>query len=364
MAATGRWRTALQIVAHGQACSALTALTGATATLLAARGVAAPTALSAPMYMLLASLWCGRFARAAPAATQNATAKPKRTAVREAGAWLLLAVVDVEANACVVLAYSYTTLTSVMLLDCFTIPCVMVLSRVALKARYERAHVAGAGLCAVGVLATVLSDVAPAAWGGPPRSADDDARGAPSPRRRLIGDLLALGGAALYAASNVAQELLVKERGPAQLLARLGAAGALVSSCQAAVFERAKLRRAARAMRRGPAAPLLAGGYVAALFCMYVGTSLFFQHGDAAAFNLSLLTSDAYALLFAALVDRRLPPPLYFVALAITATGVVVYHAVPSPTSAVAVLGRGRAPSFGGPDAAPGTRSPLLRLNS
>ena len=55
---------------------------------------------------------------------------------------------------------------------------------------------------------------------------------------------------------------------------------------------------------------------------------------------------------------------LYFVALAITAGGVVVYHAVPSPTSAVAVLGRGRAPSFGGPDAAPGTRSPLLRLNS
>ena len=45
---------------------------------------------------------------------------------------------DVEANACVVLAYSYTTLTSVMLLDCFTIPCVMVLSRVALKARCPR----------------------------------------------------------------------------------------------------------------------------------------------------------------------------------------------------------------------------------
>ena len=98
MAATGRWRTALQIVAHGQACSALTALTGATATLLAARGVAAPTALSAPMYMLLASLWCGRCARAAAAATQHATAAPKRTAVREAGAWLLLAVVDVEAQ--------------------------------------------------------------------------------------------------------------------------------------------------------------------------------------------------------------------------------------------------------------------------
>lgn len=34
-----------------------------------------------------------------------------------------LAGVDVSANFCLVLAYSYTTLTSVTLLDCFSVPC-------------------------------------------------------------------------------------------------------------------------------------------------------------------------------------------------------------------------------------------------
>ena len=47
----------------------------------------------------------------------------------------MLSIADVEANYFVVKAYSYTSITSVMLLDCFTIPCVMVLSCVFLKAK-------------------------------------------------------------------------------------------------------------------------------------------------------------------------------------------------------------------------------------
>lgn len=42
--------------------------------------------------------------------------------------YALLAVADVEANYFVVKAYQYTSITSVMLIDCFTIPCVMVIS--------------------------------------------------------------------------------------------------------------------------------------------------------------------------------------------------------------------------------------------
>ena len=54
--------------------------------------------------------------------------------------WLYAAgaVIDVEANYCVTLAYKYTSITSIMLLDCFTIPCVMVLSKIFLRARYLR----------------------------------------------------------------------------------------------------------------------------------------------------------------------------------------------------------------------------------
>ena len=46
-----------------------------------------------------------------------------------------LAVADVEGNYFAVKAYQYTSITSVMLLDCFTIPCVMVLSKIFLHAK-------------------------------------------------------------------------------------------------------------------------------------------------------------------------------------------------------------------------------------
>lgn len=49
--------------------------------------------------------------------------------------YALLALCDVEANYFVVKAYEYTSITSVMLIDCFTIPCVMILSCVFLKAK-------------------------------------------------------------------------------------------------------------------------------------------------------------------------------------------------------------------------------------
>ena len=58
-------------------------------------------------------------------------------------AYALLALLDVEANALLVAAYRYTSLTSVTLLDCFTIPCALALSALVLRARYRPGHYAG-----------------------------------------------------------------------------------------------------------------------------------------------------------------------------------------------------------------------------
>lgn len=69
---------------------------------------------------------------------------------------------------------------------------------------------------------------------------------------------------------------------------------------------------------------------------MYSWTSLFLQAGDAAMFNLSLLTSDVYALLFSFLVENVTPDWLYFVAFAVIFCGLVIYHVQPPPTSASA----------------------------
>lgn len=49
--------------------------------------------------------------------------------------YALLALADVEGNFLVVCAYQYTSISSAMLLDCFTIPVVMLLSALFLSAK-------------------------------------------------------------------------------------------------------------------------------------------------------------------------------------------------------------------------------------
>lgn len=318
------------IVAGGQACSLLTALTGPCASAMANRGVRSPAAVNAPAYLLMGTIsGCRVLARSWRNRGVESTVFSKKCVAgraQSAVAWLILGLIDVEANCLAVYAYDYTSLTSVMLLDCFTIPCVMVLSKLMLKAQYTRTHAVGAAVCAVGLGLTVLSDVLPTAYGG-----DSASQSAPRRRRRFFGDMLALGGATLYAVSNVAQEFIVKCTDPAAVLSRLGPAGALISTLQAVATGQVT------SLRRGVANSLVVRvalfGYVVSLAFLYIVASLFLQVADAAALNLSLLTSDAWAITFSALLTHAPPPLLYFVALATTASGVIIYHSVPSPTA-------------------------------
>lgn len=59
----------------------------------------------------------------------------------------------------VVKAYQYTSLTSVMLLDCWTIPSVIFLTWMFLKTRYRFRKFAGVGICVAGLVMVVFSDV-------------------------------------------------------------------------------------------------------------------------------------------------------------------------------------------------------------
>lgn len=75
-----------------------------------------------------------------------------------AWAYFVISFIDVQANFCMVLAYRFTSVTSVMLLSNWTIPCVMAFSFVALKRRYGRQHLLGAAICVTGLTLLVLSD--------------------------------------------------------------------------------------------------------------------------------------------------------------------------------------------------------------
>lgn len=59
----------------------------------------------------------------------------------------------------VVKAYQYTSITSVMLLDCWSIPTVMLLTWVFLKTKYRFRKITGVVVCIAGLVIVVFSDV-------------------------------------------------------------------------------------------------------------------------------------------------------------------------------------------------------------
>ena len=72
-------------------------------------------------------------------------------------------------------------------------------------------------------------------------------------------------------------------------------------------------------------------GFVGCLFLMYTNTSAFLQQSDAIVFNLSLLTSDVYAVLFTYFFEGYLVSWLYFLSFLLVMTGLTVYHYEKSP---------------------------------
>ena len=72
-------------------------------------------------------------------------------------------------------------------------------------------------------------------------------------------------------------------------------------------------------------------GFVGCLFLMYTNTSAFLQQSDAIVFNLSLLTSDIYAVVFTYFFKGYLVSWLYFLSFLLVMTGLTVYHFEKSP---------------------------------
>ncbi|XP_019484877.1 PREDICTED: solute carrier family 35 member F1, partial [Hipposideros armiger] len=73
--------------------------------------------------------------------------------------YMILGLIDLEANYLVVKAYQYTTLTSIQLLDCFVIPVVILLSWFFLLIRYKAVHFIGIVVCILGMGCMVGADV-------------------------------------------------------------------------------------------------------------------------------------------------------------------------------------------------------------
>jgi solute carrier family 35 protein F1/2 len=215
--------------------------------------------------------------------------------------------VDVEANYVVVRAYEYTSITSVMLLDCWTIPCVLFLTWIFLKTKYKLGQFIGVGVCVAGLVLVVFSDV----------HASDRERGS----KPILGDMLVLGGSMLYAISNVSEEFFVKNVDRIELMAMLGTFGALIGACQVGVFE----RNALRSIHWNAHAALPFFGYAVALFAFYVLVPILLKMSGAALLNISLLTSDMWAVLIRIFAYDQKVDWLYFLAFGAVAVGIIIY---------------------------------------
>ena len=70
----------------------------------------------------------------------------------------ILAIFDVEANYFVVRAYQYTSMLSIMLLDTWTIPCVVLLSILFLKVKFHWSQYLAILICLIGIAALIVAD--------------------------------------------------------------------------------------------------------------------------------------------------------------------------------------------------------------
>ncbi|CAN6198509.1 unnamed protein product [Urochloa humidicola] len=297
MAPPPRWlrREVFVGLALGQSVSLLITSTGFSSSELARRGVNAPTSQSLLNYILLALVYGGTLIYR----RQHLTIK-----------WyyyLLLGIIDVEANYIVVKAYQYTSITSVMLLDCWSIPCVIVLTWFFLKTKYGLRKFIGVGVCVAGLVLVVFSDV----------HASDRAKGA----NPLKGDLLVIGGSMLYAISNVTEEYFVKKSNRVEVMAMLGVFGAIISGVQISILERQELRQTH--WNAGAILPFI--GFALAMFLFYSTVPIILKICGATMLNLSLLTSDMWAVLIRIFAYHEKVGWMYFVAFAGTAIGLVIY---------------------------------------
>lgn len=292
----------------GQAIAMLLAMTGFFSTNLTERGFIFPILQSAGFYLMLA-LYLIKWPF------------PLRMPIY---LYAILAVFDVEANFLAVMAYQFTDITSILLLNSLTIPWVVILSYFVLKRRYSWRKVIATGICLVGLGLVVVSDSLRHRWG----------EAFVSSETAWKGDLICVASSFLYALQNVLQEYILKRLGrsdtgtTSEYFGMLGIFGLFISVVQWTIFERSEVVSAGSALWTGE----VIGYYMGFIFTMvtlYTSITWFIGTYDASLFNMSILTSGIYGLLLEFIQKRSSPRGasdwMYFVAYGLIVSGVLLY---------------------------------------
>lgn len=224
--------------------------------------------------------------------------------------YVLIAIADVEANFLVVSAYQYTTVTSVQLLDCFSIPVVLVLSCLILRIRYKPCNFIGIIFCLLGVGGLVVTDFL---------SGNLQVMESGKAPNKLLGDLLCIAGASLYGVCNVSQEYVVKVFDKTEFLGMIGLFGSFINGVQFVLLERDKVADIDYSSYK-ILLPLI--GFNMCQFLLYSCMSLVIQQTSATAVNISILSADFYTLLFGLYLFKYEFHVLYFMSFIVILLGI------------------------------------------
>jgi solute carrier family 35 protein F1/2 len=227
--------------------------------------------------------------------------------------YIILAACDVEGNFLVVKAYQYTDLLSCMLLDAWAIPVCLFFSWIYMRTRYHWTQLLGVFICIAGLGLLVASDeLTQKSW-------EAISKGK--------GDAFMVAGATLYGFTNATEEFLVRRRPLYEVVGQLGMWGFIINGIQSSALEW-------RQMKEVPWTGDIIGllmAFTAAMLILYTVAPLLYRLASSAYYNLSLLSSDFYGLLFGLFLYHYRPYWLYFIAFAIILGGLVTYfwHSAP-----------------------------------
>ncbi|CAA7267416.1 unnamed protein product [Cyclocybe aegerita] len=233
--------------------------------------------------------------------------------LRDGWKYFILAACDVEANFMVIKAYQYTDLLSCMLLDAWAIPVCLFFSWLYMRTKYHWTQLLGIFICIGGLGLLVGSDqLTNKGW-------DAVNRGK--------GDAFMIAGATLYGFTNATEEFLVRKRPLYEVVGQLGMWGFLINGVQSSALEW-------RAMKEAPWSGDIIGllmAFTCAMLFLYTLAPMLYRLASSAYFNLSLLSSDFYGLLFGLFLYHYSPYWLYFVSFVFIIGGLITYfwHSTP-----------------------------------
>ncbi|KAJ1932672.1 hypothetical protein GGF37_006979 [Kickxella alabastrina] len=141
----------------------------------------------------------------------------------------------------------------------------------------------------------------------------------------LKGDLFMLLGATCYALSNTTEEFIVRKRPQYETVAWLGFFGTIINGVQMGIIEHKELKTLVWTKE-------VVGytiGFDLVMFVLYTTAPFLFRLSSATFYNLSILTSDFYGLIFARYMFHDKITAIYAGAFVMIVGGLLVYYLFP-----------------------------------